>query len=326
MQALQPLRWFVAVADLGSMTAAAAQFGVSAAAVSAAMKRLEAELGVVLLVRSTRSLRLTPQGEVFLGHARAAVEAVEAGVDAATSRDGAIRGVLRVSAPSDLGRRQLLPVLDALQARNPGLRVVLSLSDRRVDFYREPVDLALRYGVPPDSALVAAPLAPEARRIACASPAYLERVGLAHAELEEPEGLTALNALCFHVGGVPNTRWRFERGGETRIVNVHGDRSSDDSEVVTRWALNGHGVIFRSVLDMLDDLEGGALRPVLRGWSGEPAPLYLVYPDRRSLGPAARALQRALVEAYAARSARAAALLTQLAVTDRAGRDPKTGA
>ncbi|WP_139291823.1 LysR family transcriptional regulator, partial [Pseudomonas aeruginosa] len=154
------LQVFVHTSDSGSLSAAARQLEISPAVASAALKRLESELEVRLFARSTRSLRLTPEGDAFLLHARASLRSLEEGRRLLQGGKDQIAGVLQLSAPSDFGRNLLLPWLDEFQARYPQLSLRLLLGDRVTDLYRQPVDVAIRYGAPADSSLVALPLAP----------------------------------------------------------------------------------------------------------------------------------------------------------------------
>ncbi|ERI51013.1 hypothetical protein N878_24165, partial [Pseudomonas sp. EGD-AK9] len=165
------LQLFVRTAETGSLSAAARLLEVSPAVASAALKRLEQQLQVRLLARSTRSLRLTPEGELFLGHARLALHSLEDGRRQLAGSKAEIGGVLQLSVPSDFGRNTLLPWLDAFQREHPQLHLRLLLGDRVADLFREPVDIALRYGAPEDSSLVALPLAADNRRVLCAAPA-----------------------------------------------------------------------------------------------------------------------------------------------------------
>ncbi|MBF3017324.1 LysR family transcriptional regulator, partial [Pseudomonas aeruginosa] len=164
------LQVFVHTSDSGSLSAAARQLEISPAVASAALKRLENELEVRLFARSTRSLRLTPEGDAFLLHARASLRSLEEGRRLLQGGKDQIAGVLQLSAPSDFGRNLLLPWLDEFQARYPQLSLRLLLGDRVTDLYRQPVDVAIRYGAPADSSLVALPLAPDNRRVLCAAP------------------------------------------------------------------------------------------------------------------------------------------------------------
>ncbi|MGP6219051.1 LysR family transcriptional regulator, partial [Pseudomonas paraeruginosa] len=174
------LQVFVHTSDSGSLSAAARQLDISPAVASAALKRLESELEVRLFARSTRSLRLTPEGDAFLLHARASLRSLEEGRRLLQGGKDQIAGVLQLSAPSDFGRNLLLPWLDEFQARYPRLSLRLLLGDRVADLYRQPVDVAIRYGAPADSSLVALPLAADNRRVLCAAPAYLAAVSYTH--------------------------------------------------------------------------------------------------------------------------------------------------
>ncbi len=164
------LQLFVRAADLGSLSAAARVMDMSAAVASAALKRIEQQLGARLLARSTRSLRLTAEGEGFLEYARAALSNLDEGRRLLASGQDQVSGILQLSAPSDFGRNLLLPWLDAFQREHPKLTVRLLLGDRIADLFRQPVDIALRYGEPEDSSLIALPIAPHNRRVLCASP------------------------------------------------------------------------------------------------------------------------------------------------------------
>lgn len=297
MKALTDLRLFVRAAQLGSLSAAARQLDLSPAVASAALKRLEAELDAQLFVRSTRSLRPTLEGERFLGHARDALRALDEGAQSLRGEHADLRGELRLSAPSDFGRHCLLPWLDAFQQQHPRLQLRLQLSDRLADIYRQPVDVALRYGQPPDSALVALPLAPQNRRVLCAAPAYLARAGTP----ATPGDLPAHNCLRFMLGEDLHTHWQFTApDGKAHAVGVDGDRISDDGDAVRRWALAGHGIAYKSWLDVAEDVAAGRLRLLCSHWRGEASPLNLVSPDRRLLSPAVQQLRAFLQERCAA--------------------------
>ena len=153
------------------------------------------------------------------------------------------------------------------------------------------MDLAIRFGLPPDSNLVALPLA-ECRRVLCAAPSYLARHGAPGC----PQALAEHNCLCFIVGERLHNRWRFWRDGGEWVQQVAGDRSADDADVVRRWAVAGHGLVYKSQLDLAPDLAAGRLLRVCPEWQGEPAPLYLLCADRRQLSPTVRQLREFLRE------------------------------
>ena len=273
------LQLFVRTAQSGSLSAAARLLDTSPAVASAALKRLEQQLQVRLFVRSTRSLRLTAEGELFLEPARQALQSLELGCQQLAGSKAEISGPLQLSAPSDFGRNTLLPWLDEFQRVHPRLQLRLQLGDRVSDLYREPVDIALRYGAPEDSSLVALPLAADNRRVLCASPDYLARHG-------EPQGLEELarhNCLLYMLGGRLHERWRFSDGRREQSLTVAGDRSSDDADVVRRWAVAGCGLVYKSWLDVAGDVQAGRLKVLLPRWRGEATPLNLICTHRAQL-------------------------------------------
>ena len=281
MVRLEDVQILLQSAQLGSLSAAARVLDISPAVASAALKRLEQELGSRLLVRSTRSLRLTADGERYLAHASVALEALQAGAQALAAGRQTLQGQLSLSMPSDTGRQLLRPWLDEFLAEHAAVRLQLHISDRLADLYRMPVDLALRYGVPEDSSLVALPLLPDNRRVLCAAPDYLAR----HGYPLKPDDLSAHACLRFVLGDTLHERWRFGCQGEWSNVLVSGRLNSDDGEIVRRWALAGLGIAYKSRLDVLDDLRAGTLQALLPDYQTERAPLYLVCPHRMMLSP-----------------------------------------
>ncbi|MGG1948725.1 LysR family transcriptional regulator [Trinickia sp. NRRL B-1857] len=292
---------FVLAADNGNMSAAARLLNIAPAVASAAIKRLEAELGVRLFARSTRSLRLTSDGARYVEFARNALAELRAGHDALMQEREALHGTLTISIPSDLGRNVLTDWLDVFMVQHPALALNVRIGDMRVDMFRQPVDAAVRYGVPDDSTLVAAPLAPDNRRVLCASPAYFARHGKP-ASLEE---LFGHNCLRLALSEAMHDRWTFEKNGDERVIKVTGNRISDDGELVRRWAVAGQGLAYKSRLDVLADLRAGRLETALDDWLGERAPVNLVSTHRLALTPALSRLRDFLQErmrAYVAQS------------------------
>jgi DNA-binding transcriptional LysR family regulator len=291
---LDDLQVFVQTADAGSFSAAARLIDTTPAMASNAVQRLERELGTRLFVRSTRSMRLSDDGERYLPHARAMLASLAGGSQALAEGRGEIAGPLRLSLPSDLGRNVLLPWLDEFQARHPGLSLQLWISDRTADLLRHPIDAAIRYGALDDSGLVAQPLAPENRRVLCAAPDYLAR----HGAPTHPDELRSHNCLCFVWGEQIHDRWTFELPHGPHAVDVSGKRVSDDADVVRRWGLAGHGVIYKSKLDVSADLAAGQLVELLPGL-GQWAPVNLVSAHRAQLTPAVQHLRDFLRERLA---------------------------
>jgi DNA-binding transcriptional LysR family regulator len=289
---LRDLDLFVTTAAQGGLSAAARLLDISPAVASASLKRLETDLGTALFVRTTRSMRLTVAGERLLARCRPLLDGLREAEEELRANETTIEGQLQISMPSDLGRHVVLPWLNAFQALHPGVRLRLQLTDRLADIYREPVDIALRFGKPRDSGMVALPLLEDNHRVLCAAPAYLARRGVP----ASPRELAAHNCLCFMVDETVNDRWRFRKGDEEIEVAVRGDRVADDSEIVRRWALDGLGLCYRSRIDVQADLARGALRIVCADWEGNNQPLYMVLAGRRQVSPAVRMLREFLAE------------------------------
>jgi DNA-binding transcriptional LysR family regulator len=188
----------------GSLTAAARVLGITPAAASATLKRLEAQLGTRLFERSTRAMRLTPPGQILLEYAQRAFDLLAEGESQLDAERGALVGTVRVSAPSDLARTVLMPMFDDFLQHHPGVRLALNVGDRVLDVLRDEVDLAIRYGELSDSRLVARRLS-LAHPVLSASPDYVRRHGMPGT----PTDLLEHNCICFARGGRTYSSWRF---------------------------------------------------------------------------------------------------------------------
>jgi len=292
---LAQLELFLRLADAGSLSAAARELQITPAAASAALKRLEATLAVRLVERSTRSMRLTPEGELLREHAQRALgllDDVRALLGAQRER---LEGEIHIAAPSDLGRQVLSPMLDGFIARHPGLRIALHVSDNMHDLLRERVDIAVRYGELRDSTLVAR-LLHSGPRALVASPAYLAARGTpAH-----PRELAQHNCLALYLNGRPQLQWTFQRDGASLAVKVAGNRRADDGALVRQWALEGLGIAYKSVMDVATDLRAGRLVALLPEWQGEHFPLHAIVPAREHMPLRVRRLLDELVARFAA--------------------------
>ncbi|WP_311223660.1 MULTISPECIES: LysR family transcriptional regulator [unclassified Acidovorax] len=294
------LRVLVETARGGSLTAAAQALAITPAATSAMLKRLEAEVGARLFERSTRAMRLTEQGQTLLDYATRALELLEEGASQAASQAGALRGTVRVAAPSDLSRSLLLGWFDDFMLQHPGVHIALSVSDRLQDVRRDAVDVAMRYGELADSQLMARRLC-VTRRVACAAPAYVARCGApAH-----PSELADHDCLTLHIAGRRELRWWFEPegGGDAVSVPVPGTRSVDDGAIAHDWALAGRCVVYKSALDVRAHLQSGALVALLPGWRGQRYEVNAVLPSNRFVPARVRALVEHLAQCFAALAA-----------------------
>ena len=289
------LQVLVQTARGGTLTAAARTLGITPAAASATLKRLEAQLGARLFERSTRAMRLTPQGQTLLDYATRAFELLAEGESLVAADRGALVGTVRVAAPSDLTRSTLLPWFDEFLDSHPALQLALSVGDRPLDVTRDEVDVALRYGALADSRLVARRLA-DSRPVLCASPLYLRR----HPAPQTPQDLLQHNCLTFHRGGRRQRLWRFVRDGQWTEVRVDGDRVADDAALAREWAVAGRGITLKSALDVRQDEASGALVRLLPEWDTEPYPLHALLPSGRFVPARVRALVDFLALRFAA--------------------------
>jgi DNA-binding transcriptional LysR family regulator len=282
---LADLHVLVQTARGGTLTAAARTLGITPAAASATLKRLEAQLGTRLFERSTRAMRLTSQGQILLDYAQRAFELLAEGESQVDADRAALVGTVRVAAPSDLTRNLLLPLFDEFMQAHPGLQLQLSVADRVLDVTRDEVDIAIRFGTPADSRLVARLLVASSP-ICSASPDYLRR----HGTPQTPQDLLRHNCITFDRGGRRHRAWRFCRDGQWTEVRVDGDRSADDASLAREWAVAGAGIVLKSEIDQRRDLASGALVPLLTEWQTEPYPLHALLPSGRFIPNRVRAL------------------------------------
>lgn len=274
---LQDLELFLRVADVGNMSEAARQLNITNAAVSAAIKRLEVALGVSLLERTTRSLSLSAAGESLIPYIQHALGALEDAESELRNLQTSVAGEISIGLPSDLGRHLLLNILDEFQQQYPRVSLRLNFSDMMQDLYREGLDLVIRYGDLRDSSLIARKLC-DNRRLLAASPAYISVMPA----LSCLEDLAQHNCLSFYRNDRPYNHWIFYRNNELVEIPIQGNRNANDGEVVRRWGVAGHGVVYKSAIDLRDDIKHGRLMTLLDGqYEGQSTAIYAVYKERK---------------------------------------------
>lgn len=282
---LESVRTFVKVAELASFTLAAEHLGSSKARVSTRVRDLEMELGSTLLHRSTRAVRLTPDGERFLSRARQLVaDGDELASMFLTPSD--LRGRVRIDLPQGLARSLLIPNLPELLAAHPELEVQLSTTDRRVDLIREGFDCVLRVGKLADSHLVARRLG-EMKMINCASPSYLERHGTPRALSDLEDHLVVHYAL----------RWGAEAPSfEYRVGSVYRDHpmraaiTVNSTDAYNAACVAGLGIIQAPRWGALAQIARGELVEILPRFPCAPLPVSLVHAHGRRVPPHVRAV------------------------------------
>lgn len=283
---LEDLQVILKVAEFRSITAAATNLDMRTATASAAVKRVESFLGVELFVRTTRHLRLSAAGERYLPQCEQALAMLaQAKMNIKDDLD-VIDGEVRIALSSDLGRNMVINWLDEFMEEYPNITLRSNISDSNVDFYRDSVDMALRYGAPTDSSMYGFKIC-NVPRVMCASPGYLKQNGTP----KTLSDLTKHNGLFYQLHDVLQDSWVFNEGQEDHKLRLKGNRASNDGDIVRRWCVAGQGLAIKSCLDMSEDLLAGNVVSVLRQYKPMPTELWLICPSRQSITPTVRLLR-----------------------------------
>ena len=297
---LDDLNVVIKVAEFRNITAAATHLNMRTATASAAVKRVEQALGAELFVRTTRSLRLSSAGERFLPTCEQAMSMLTTAKQNLKGDSGVIEGELRLGLSSDLGRNVIAPWLDDFMVEHEKISVKLNLNDSNIDFYRDPIDLALRYGSPDDASVYGFKIC-DVPRLLVASPSYISTYGTP----KNFDDLQAHNGLFYQLHDTVYNEWEFVHDNKPIKVKMQGNRTANDGEMVRRWAVAGKGVAVKSSLDTCDDIINGRLVTMLPDYKAKPTQLWLICPSRQSITPAVRLLRDML-------KARCAECLAQL--------------
>lgn len=282
---IEELRTFVEVADAGGVSSAALRLGVSKSIVSRRLFRLEEELGVQLLARSTRGAALTEAGATFRDHAARVCAEIDVAREAILPA-GDLRGRLRVAAPFSLGPTHFAPILAEMARRHPGLHIQTCYSDRFVDLIAEGYDCAIRVGYLPDSNLIARRIGPVHGKLV-ASPAYVK----AHGSPETPEELLAHEALM-----QGTEAWHLTDGDKTITVRPQGRFKADNGTALVAAATAGLGIAYLPDWLTHEHVASGALVPVMTRHPPPPAGAYVVRPAGQHPARKIRVLTELLIE------------------------------
>ena len=278
MDRFKQIETFVAVAQKGSLSAAALAEGVAPAIIGRRIDALEQRLGVKLLVRTTRKIALTFEGSAFLEDCLRILNDFY-NAEASVSLGGIkASGHLRVSAPAGFGRRHVAPLIPSFLDENQDVTISLELTDRISDIVNEGIDLAIRIGQLDDSNLVGIKLAAN-QRVVVASPRYLARQG----RPSTPDDLSSHNCLTFGNSGNQARGWLFTIDGIPTSVRVAGDVECNDGAVLHDWALAGRGLAWRSMWEVREELAAGSLVTVLDEFAAPDNAIYAVFAQRRHL-------------------------------------------
>lgn len=277
MISVADLQFVEALARAGSLSGAARALNVTPPALSMRLKKLERLLGVSLVVRSSRRVRFTGEGEHLVHEAQELLGRIGALPEALAREGRGLAGPLRIVAPFGFGRLHVAPLVARFAERHPAVRVTLDLSERPWTDSEES-DVVIHIGVVRDSTWVAHVLARNARWV-CAAPAYLERRGTP----TEPRDLLGHDCLCVRENNEDVTLWRHRRNGRAGSVRVAPSLTSNDGEVVRNWAVAGLGIMLRSQWDAAPFAKQGTLRRILVPWDFEGADVLALVPARRGI-------------------------------------------
>lgn len=285
MSYLESLRVFTRVVELGSITSGGRDLRLTPAVASKRIKELEKHLGVRLFNRTTRSLTPTEVGKVFYDHAVKALESIEDAEAAVASFSDTPRGVIRVTAPLGAGRRIIAPLVPRFVEKFPATEVHMRLSDRKVDILSDGLDVAFFIGTPQDSNLKLRKIS-DCPRVLCAAPAYLEK----HGTPQTPDDLLAEghNCLLLRYPRSPEYFWVLQTPDGPRKLQVSGNMDADHGDVLTDWALAGHGIVNKPRFDVAAHLDSGRLVEILKDTPPPPTIFGCLYPHRRLQDPKIR--------------------------------------
>ncbi|WP_309680042.1 LysR substrate-binding domain-containing protein [Polaromonas sp.] len=298
------MAFFSLLARYGSFSATARELDVTTPAISKRLAQMEARLGVQLLNRTTRRISLTPEGEVYLAHARRILADIDDMEQLVSSSLAAPKGLLRVNATLGFGRSNIAPLISQFARRYPEVQVQLQLTVNPPPLSEDAFDVCIRFGEPPDARVIARKIAPN-HRLLCASPAYLAQ----HGTPLVPHDLTQHNCIGIRQGDEAYGVWRLSLGKRTESIKVRGNLSTNDGEIAVNWALDGHGILMRAEWDIAKYLRSGRLLQLLENYRTPPADIHAVYPQRHQLSGRVRAFVDFVASHFEKTSTRAAGLV-----------------
>lgn len=285
---IEELRTFVEVADAGGVSAAALRLGVSKSIVSRRLARIEAELGVLLLARSTRGAALTEAGATFREHAARMCAEMDAARETILPA-GELRGRLRIAASLSFGPTHFAPVLADMARRHPSLHIHTSYADRFVDIISEGFDCAIRVGHLPDSNLIARRVGPIYGKLV-ATPEYIETYGAPQAPAD----------IASHEAIMQGTEtWQFMDGASVVPVRPQGRFKADNGTALVAAALASLGIAYLPDALIQEHLVSGALVPVMTRYPIREAGIFVIRPPGQHPSRKVRVLTEMLIECFA---------------------------
>lgn len=278
MSLFEGITEFIAVAETQGFTAAARQLGVSTSHVSRRIADLESRLGIALVARTTRQVKLTPSGTLYYEHCLDLVNGIEQANEVITAGQIELSGLLRVTTAGEFSESHVVPLLLQFVEQHPKLNLELDYNTRNVNFVQENFDFAVRFGTLPDSNLIATKLA-DHQYVAAASPAYLARYGTP----QTPEDLSQHSCVV-----TTYNRWAFQEKGKSKEVSVNGRVKANNVRTVLRACESGMGIAYMPKTSFAERLQDGRLQPVLEAYWKNRGATWIVYANRKYLPVRAR--------------------------------------
>jgi DNA-binding transcriptional LysR family regulator len=262
--------------------------GLTPAAVSKHLTQMESRAGVALINRTTRRMMLTPEGELYVEHARRILDEIAQLSELLGTARESPKGLLRVNATLGFGRSHVAPAISRFVAKYPQVSVQLQLSVTPPPLTDDTFDVCIRFGEPPDTRVVARRLAAN-RRLLCAAPSYIA----AHGMPVTAHDLTRHNCVGIRQGDEAYGVWRLTSGRgaarKTEAVRIKGTLTTNDGEIAVKWALEGHGILMRAEWDIKQYLADGSLVRVLPDHETPNADIFAVYSQRHQMSNRIRA-------------------------------------
>jgi DNA-binding transcriptional LysR family regulator len=278
------LQLFVDIVRAGNLSAAARALNSSPAAMSRGLTALESRLGVRLVTRTSRSFELTEEGQLFYERCARIVADIADAEAEASSKGTTVKGILRIGAPMELGRRLVAPLVTEFRTKFPHVQVHLVLSDSGLDVIDDGLDVALRVGLPSDSSVIAKKIL-TAKRITCASPAYFNQHGIP----SKPGDLLQHDCIRLVRGRRVMDAWVFQQQGKRLEVVVNGTLTTTSGEVVHDWVRAGRGIALKADWDLQAELREGSIVPCLSDYWCDEIDLFALCANRQHLSPRIRA-------------------------------------
>lgn len=280
--------FFSSLAAAGSLSAAARHLGLTPAAVSKRLMRMEASAGVTLVNRTTRRMTLTPEGEIYLEYARNILHEVDRLEERLMGSQQRPTGLLRVNASPGFGRQYIAPIISQFVKAYPSVSVRLQLSVHPPALVDNAYDVGIQFGEPPDARIIAKRVHRN-QRLICAAPSYLEK----HGEPQLPGELPNHRCISIQQGYEAYSIWRLQHktavDQQWETVHVGGNLTTNDGETAVQWALDGHGVMMRAEWDINAHLRAGRLVHILRDYITPQADVYAVFSPHQQLSTRTRA-------------------------------------